>query len=50
MQQVEAALADVLHILLGNVLQVKTPLPDDFWQRDLGVYHLACVGGSGPMS
>lgn len=36
-QQVEAALANVLHILLGNGLQVKTPLPADFWQGDLGV-------------
>jgi len=36
-QEVEAALQDLLRLLLGNPLQAKATLPDDFWQNDLGI-------------
>lgn len=36
-QQVEAALQDLLRLLLGNPLHAKASFPDDFWQSDLGI-------------
>ena len=36
-QQVEAALNQILSLLLGNPLYDRAPFPTDFWQSDLGV-------------
>ncbi|MEZ4730407.1 MAG: hypothetical protein R3E79_25045 [Caldilineaceae bacterium] len=36
-QQVEAALQDLLRLLLGSPLHAKATWPADFWQSDLGI-------------
>ena len=35
--QVELALAHVMELLLGNALQSKAIIPDDFWKTDIGI-------------